>query len=109
MASPKKWWEIYNGDDEKNFFVGKNGKSGLARHPDFTWRTTESIAKESGLNKILVEKLIEKHFKTGLVIQHAKDPEKWAYWENVKRDDKISKGVAQDDKDNRIEKAKTKI
>lgn len=81
--SLKRWWQVYSGDKEKSFFVGKDGKSGLARHPEFEWRSTNKISEESGLTKTETEDIIAKYHKHGIVLQHPKDPEKWGYWERV--------------------------
>lgn len=104
----KKWWQIYSNDDEKRFFVGKDGKSGLVRNQEYEWRSTEALARESGLSKARTEQLIDKYHKAGLVIQHSKDPEKWGYWEKVAPHlaNQTKKSVADEDKDKRIDKAK---
>lgn len=103
----KKWWQVYAGDEEKRFFVGKDGKSGLVRSPDFQWRSTDSIAREAGLTKAVTEQLIDKYLKAGMVFQHPKDPEKWGYWEKVAPHlgKAQAKSVADQDKDNRVDKA----
>ena len=107
----KKWWQVYGNDDEKRFFVGKDGKSGLIRNGEFDWRSTDSLARESGLTKARIEQIIDKYHKAGIVIQHQKDPEKWGYWEKVAPQlaKAASKGVADADKDKRVDKAKTKV
>jgi len=79
----KKWHEVYSGSDERNFFIGKDGKSGLVRATEFDWRSTDALARESGLTKGRTEQIIDKYHKAGIVIQHSKDPEKWGYWEKV--------------------------
>jgi hypothetical protein len=109
MSKPKKWWEVYANDDEKKFFVGKDGHSGLARKNDFQWRTTEAIARESGLTKSRVEQLIDKYHKRDIVIKHPKDPEKWGYWENVNANVTKKDSIKDEDQKNRIDKAKKKI
>jgi hypothetical protein len=106
----KKWWQVYSNDDEKNFFSGKDGKSGLARSQDYDWRTTDALAREAGLTKAKTEQIIDKYHKAGLVIQHQKDPEKWGYWERVAPQlaSQTNKSVSDTDKDQRIDKAKKK-
>lgn len=106
----KKWWQVYGSDEEKRFFVGKDGKSGLVRNAEFDWRTTEALARESGLTKGKTEQIIDKYHKAGIVIQHPKDPEKWGYWEKVAPQlaNQTKKSVADDDKDKRIDKATKK-
>lgn len=107
MAQVKKWWQVYCNDEEKRFFVGKDGKSGLVRNSQFEWRTTDSLSRESGLTKTKTEEIIAKYHKAGLVIQHSNDPEKWGYWEKVSTQDdkKTTKSVSDEDKEKRINKA----
>ena len=81
-VNPQKWHTIYRGSEDKCFFCGKDGKSGLARS-EYDWRTTDSLARESGLTKRRTEEIIDYYCKRGVVIQHTKDPEKWGYWERV--------------------------
>lgn len=108
--SQKKWWEVYSGDEEKKFFVGKDGHSGLVRNDDFHWRSTDALARESGLSKTKIEQIIDKYHKAGIVLQHEKDPEKWGYWENIKSKSINPKGsIVEEDQKDRIDKAKKKI
>lgn len=103
----KKWWAVYNGDEEKRFFVGKDGNSGLCRNNGFDWRSTEALARESGLSKSRVEQIIDKYHKAGIVVQHAKDPEKWGYWEKVgSAAASNTKDTTKDDQQARVDKAK---
>lgn len=81
-TSPSKWHTVYRGSEDKCFFCGKDGKSGLARS-EYDWRTTDSLSRESGLSKRRTEEVIDYYSKKGIVIQHTKDPEKWGYWERV--------------------------
>jgi hypothetical protein len=88
VESPKKWHEVYRGDDEKCVFVGKDGASGLIRAKDkdgkrYEWRSTDALSRESGLSKKRVEEILDHWCKKGVVRQNAKDPEKWGYWEIV--------------------------
>ena len=103
----KKWWECYAGDDEKRFFVGKDGQSGLVRHPEYEWRSTDRISAESGLKKETVETILEKYHKRGMVVQHPKDPEKWGYWERVapQMANQTVLSVAEADQKKRLDKA----
>lgn len=104
----KKWWQVYSGDKEKRFFVGADGKSGLVRKQDYNWRSTDKLASEANLSKAEVEQIIDKYHKVGMVVQHAKDPEKWGYWENVATQigNQSKKSLVEDDQDKRIDKAK---
>lgn len=103
----KKWWAVYANDEEKRFFVGKDGNSGLCRNTEFDWRSTEALARESGLSKAKIEIIIDKYHKAGIVVQHAKDPEKWGYWEKCSSTVTSStKDVTKDDQQARVDKAK---
>ena len=104
-----KWWQVYSNDEEKRLFVGKDGNSGLVRSQDYEWRSTDALAKESGLSKRRTEEILDKFHKRGVVLQHGKDPEKWGYWERVKpgaNDPKLS--VAEEDQQKRIDKVDPK-
>src|SRR5581483_6813094 len=103
--SMKKWWEVYTIDKEKKFFVGKDGRSGLVRNPDYEWRTTDSLAKESGLSREDVETIIEKYVKAGLVVQSPKDEEKWGYWERVSKNPGQTNSAVKKDQQDRVDKA----
>jgi hypothetical protein len=107
--SKKNWWKVFKGDKEQKFFTGKDGCSGLARHPKFTkWRSVDSIVKESGLTAQEVEAIIQKYVKQGLVINNPKDAAQWGYWENVEsllEEDGALKSIAEEDKQRRIDKA----
>lgn len=108
MASAKKWWQVYANDEEKRFFVGKDGNSGLCRKGDFEWRSIEALARESGLTKSRVEEIVDKYQKAGLVVQHAKDPEKWGYVHKVGSPASAAKSdVVKGDQKDRVDKAKT--
>jgi hypothetical protein len=110
MGKIRKWWEVYANDDEKKFFVGKDGHSGLVRKADFHWRSTDALSRESGLSKALIEQIIDKYHKAGIVVQHKTDPEKWGYWENVAAASNTPKdSVAEEDKKSRVDKAKKKV
>jgi hypothetical protein len=80
-TEPAKWHKIYRDNEDKCFFVGKDGKSGLARS-EYDWRTTDSLSRESGLTKRECEEILDFYAKKGVVIQHS-GGEKWGYWERV--------------------------
>lgn len=74
---PAKWTDVYQNDDEQNFFIA------LARHPKWNWRSTASIAKESGLSKEKTEELIIKYYKKGMVFQNPANEDQFGYWQRV--------------------------
>lgn len=104
-----KWWQVYSNDEEKRLFVGKDGSTGLVRSPDYEWRSTDALAKESGLSKRRTEEILDKFHKRGVVLQHSKDPEKWGYWERVKPNANDPKPtVAEEDQKKRVDKVDPK-
>lgn len=82
MKKLAKWSEVYPhgtkaGDEEQAFWIA------LARNPKWAWRSTSSIAKESGLSKERVEELLEKYYNKGMVFQNPQNEDHWGYWERV--------------------------
>ena len=79
----QKWWQVYANDAEKRVFVGKDGASGLIRHPEgFKWRSLSALASESGLSEADTEKILAKYLKMGIVLRNEKG-DKFGYWELV--------------------------
>lgn len=101
----KKWYDVYPsgtqaGNEEQKFFIA------LARHPKYSWRSVSAIAKASGLTEEICERIINKYYKKGIVIQNPKNENHWGYWErnkDVLDDCKMS--MSNVDKKERIEKA----
>lgn len=108
MSTPKKWWQAYANDEEKRVFVGSDGKSGLVRSENFSWRTLKMLSSESGLTEKQVEGILSRHMKTGVVIQHQAG-DKFGYWERVAEELKNPPAgtIAQDQQD-RLKKAAKK-
>jgi len=101
---PRKWVDVYpagtsEGDEEARFFRS------LARHPKYDWRSVAALAKESGLTKERVEKIIKKYFDMNMVFQNPKNEDHWGYWERVPHmlPDK-RQSIAEEDKINRVKK-----
>lgn len=107
---PKKssipmWWEAYANQDERNFFIGEDGSSGLVRGVNkdgkhLTWRTITALVRESGLSQDKVEKIISKYYALGTVVKDEKKKDEntvhWGYFENVNlvEDEQVSMGEA---------------
>lgn len=114
-VKPAKWHQIYNGNDEKRFFVGIDGKSGLIRGKDKTtgkmliWRSIEALARESGLSKKQVEVIIKKYIELGMVVNSPKNPELWGYWENANMIKETKISMVEEDHDNRVNNQLNKI
>lgn len=106
-----KWWEVYCSDEEKRVFVGQNGISGLVRHTKYDWRSIESIASEANLSKDIVERIIMKYIKLGVVILNSGiNGEKYGYWENVAKELGNASGnnLVETDIEDKINKVKKK-
>lgn len=107
--SLKRWHEVYQGGDERNFFIGKNGKSGLVR-TDYNYRSVAALAKESGLTKDRVEQIVAKYLKLGIVVQSPDKEDHFGYWQRVGAN--LAAGapntVSQNDQAARVKKATAK-
>ena len=77
-ASPKKWWQVYNGDMECRLFKE------LARGVH-EWRTTDGLAKKAKASPKEIEAICAKYLPLGIIQQHPREPEKWRYWERAPR------------------------
>jgi len=93
--TPKKWWQVYQGDRECRLFKA------LARGKH-EWRTTDGLMKAAKLNQSEVETICAKYVTVGLIHQHSKEPGKWRYWERATAKKK-QKGIADEDKSRRID------
>jgi hypothetical protein len=102
----KKWYDVYQGNDERAFFVGKDGKSGLVRS-SYNYRSVAALAKESGLSKGRVEQIVSKYLKMGLVVASSDKEDHYAYWGRVSPGMTAGAAptVAVADQNNRINKA----
>ena len=102
----KKWHEVYVGDEELRFFVGKDKKSGLVR-TSYDYRSTSALSKESGLSMEDTERILAKFLKMGVVVASTNKDDHYAYWERVAADIglKKKKSIAQTDKDKRTGQA----
>lgn len=97
MKKPKKWIEVYKGDEEARFFKS------LARHPKYDWRSVAAVSKESGLSKERVEEMILKYFGMNMVFQNPKNEDHWGYWERVPHMVPEERGsISDEDKKERI-------
>ncbi len=102
MSNPKKWHEVYpqgteQGDDEVKFFKA------IARS-EWEWRSVGAIAKDSGLSREKVEKIIAKYHPMGIVVQSSKNESNYGYWEVVKVKKKKDRSLSQQDQEKRLKK-----
>ena len=106
--TPPKWTEVYpqgtkEGDEEQKFFIA------IARNHKWDFRSVAAISKEIGLPEKRIEEIIQKYFKTGMIVQSPKNEDHWAYWERVpKLGEKDDASIAEKDQDMRISKATKK-
>ena len=80
-----KWYELVDntkpeGEIESKIFIA------LCRNPKWSWRSVSALAKETGLENIIVEEVLYKYYKIGIVLQHTRNTDQWSYWENVKNE-----------------------
>ena len=81
-----KWYDLVDntkpeGEVESKIFIA------LSRNPKWSWRSVSALAKETGLENITVEEVLYKYYKVGIVLQHTRNNDQWAYWENLRADD----------------------
>ena len=79
------WYDLVDntkpeGEVESKIFIA------LSRNPKWSWRSVSALAKETGLENITVEETLYKYYKIGIVLQHTRNTDQWAYWENVQED-----------------------
>jgi biotin operon repressor len=84
MASPRKWYDVYENSDEYNFFIGKDRKSGLVRNKAHVFRSPQKLAEEAGISLASVEKIIAKYIQEGIIVPSTSSENLYAYWENTK-------------------------
>jgi len=79
MKKLVEWHEIYpqgtqEGDEEAAVFIA------LTRNKKWrNWRSVTAISKETKLEPEIVERVIYKYYKIGLIIQNPKNAEFWGY------------------------------
>jgi hypothetical protein len=77
-TTPKRWWQVYNGDGECRVF--KEMARGV-----HDWHTTTGLAKATKLTPEKIEAIIAKYLPLGIIQQHPKEPDKWCYWERGRK------------------------
>lgn len=97
-TNPPKWWEVYQGDEECKVFKV------LSRSDEFAWRTTDTIAKKTGLSVKRVQEIIQKYLPTGIIRQHQTDADKWQYWERASAKEKKDT-IANENQKKRVKEA----
>lgn len=105
MAQIQKWWNVFVGNEEQRFFVGKDFISGLVRNKKYVWRSLKGLAEESGLTEKRTEEILSKYIKAGVIIVN-EGGDKYAYWERV--DNEEIPGEIEKDQKERISKASQK-
>lgn len=100
---PQHWYDVYprgtkEGDEEEKVFTS------LARNSTWVWRSVSAIAKETGVSKERVEKIIYKYFNKNMIFQNPKNEDQWGYWSNVPEMLKKinNKTIKQEDLDKRL-------
>ncbi len=102
MKNPQHWYDVYpqgtpQGDSEQKVFTS------LARHRTYVWRSLTALEKETGLSKDVIENILYKYLKKGIVFQNPKNEDQWGYWDNVPEMlKKNEKSVSQEDYEKRL-------
>jgi hypothetical protein len=76
---PADWHELYDGPEERVFFVGRDGRGGLVRG-ETPWRSVGVLAEETGLSPERVAAIAAKYVAEGVVVASPEHPDHFAYW-----------------------------
>ncbi len=82
MKKIEEWYELYpqgtqEGDEEAAVFIA------LTRNKKWrNWRSVSALSKETKLDPKIIERVIYKYYKIGLIIQNPKNAEFWGYLYN---------------------------
>ena len=81
-----KWWMLNLTNDERDFFQT------LARHPNYAWRSIESLMKDLNWTVEKFAAVAQKHVNSKLVLMKIdkKGQKRMAYWERISH---ISKSI----------------
>ncbi len=81
-----EWYDLYpqgtqEGNEEQQVFIA------LVRNKKWkNWRSVSALSKETNLDPKIVERVVYKYFKIGLIIQNPKNAEFWGYIYNNPED-----------------------
>lgn len=73
-----KWHEVFTGEEERVFFVGRDGRGGLVRS-QYDFRSVEALAEETGLSVERVREIIAKHLQTGVIVPSPNRTDSFGY------------------------------
>ena len=99
----KNWYDIYpkgtiEGDIEEKIFKS------LTRNKKWKFRSVNGLSRELKIKEDIVEKIILKYSKIGLVIQNPQNDMQWGYWETCGNTKKKNYSVQEFDYKKRLEK-----
>jgi len=77
-----RWQDVFDGPEERAFFIGPDGTGGLARsEADFL--SVADLVEHTGLAEARVRELISKYQAQGLVVESRENPGDFAYFHRV--------------------------
>ncbi len=99
----KNWYDIYpkgtkEGDIEEKIFKS------LTRNKKWKFRSVNGLSRELKIKEDLVEKIILKYSKIGMIIQNPQNDMQWGYWETCGNQKKKNYSVQEFDYKKRLEK-----
>lgn len=99
----KNWYDIYpkgttEGDIEEKIFKS------LTRNKKWKFRSVNGLSRELKIKEDIVEKIILKYSKIGMIIQNPQNDMQWGYWETCDGEKKKNYSVQEFDYKKRLEK-----
>jgi hypothetical protein len=99
----KNWYDIYpkgtmEGDIEEKIFKS------LTRSKKYKFRSVNGLSKELKIKEEIIEKVILKYSKKGIIIQNPQNDMQWGYWETCGTSKKKNYSVQEFDYKKRLEK-----
>jgi hypothetical protein len=84
----KKWYDVANTQEEFSLF------NELARHPEYTWRSTDGLASSLGWSEEKLGKVMDRFIKQNIILvktHKETGSKKVAYWERANEAKKVDK------------------
>lgn len=97
----QNWYDIYpkgtkEGETEEKIFKS------LTRNKKWKFRSVNGLAKELKIKEEIIEKIILKYSKIGIMIQNPQNELQWGYWETCGLNKKRNYSVQEYDYKNRL-------
>jgi hypothetical protein len=99
----KNWYDIYpkgtkEGDIEEKIFKT------LTRNKKWKFRSISGLSRELKIKEDVIEKIVLKYSKIGVIIQNPQNDMQWGYWQTCGIDKKKSYSVQEFDYRKRLSK-----